>query len=56
MNNKLIQIHSNSKKCVGKIDNLFLFCFCSADGDYIVTTMTKAILHHDGKVKIIFYN
>ena len=25
-------------------------CAFSADGDYIVTTMTKAILHHDGKV------
>ena len=25
------------------------YCF-SADGDYIVTTMTKAILHHDGRV------
>ncbi len=24
--------------------------FISADGDYIVKTMTKAILHHDGKV------
>jgi hypothetical protein len=27
--------------------------FSSADGDYIVTTMTKAILHHDGKVPIL---
>ena len=27
----------------------FLLCF-SADGDYIVTTMTKAVLHWDGKV------
>ena len=25
-------------------------CHCSADGDYIVTTMTKAVLHQDGKV------
>ena len=24
--------------------------FSSADGDYIVTTMTKAVLHQDGKV------
>lgn len=24
--------------------------FDSADGDYIVTTMTKAILHYDGRV------
>ncbi len=27
-----------------------MFLFLSADGDYIVTTMTKAILHHDGTV------
>lgn len=28
-------------------------CFvvpCSADGEYIVTTMTKAVLHYDGRV------
>lgn len=26
-------------------------CFiCSADGEYVVTTMTKAILHYTGKV------
>jgi hypothetical protein len=23
---------------------------CSADGEYVVTTMTKAVLHHTGKV------
>jgi len=28
---------------------LFLF-FCSADGEYVVTTLTKAILHYTGKV------
>ena len=30
--------------------NRCLLMLSSADGDYIVTTMTKAILHHDGKV------
>jgi Neurotransmitter-gated ion-channel ligand binding domain len=24
---------------------------CSADGEYVVTTMTKAILHYDGRVQ-----
>lgn len=29
----------------------FCFYFNSADGEYVVTTMTKAILYHDGNVK-----
>jgi Neurotransmitter-gated ion-channel ligand binding domain len=28
----------------------FVFCIFSADGNYEVTIMTKAILHHTGKV------
>ena len=28
----------------------FIFHF-SADGDFIIRTMTKAIIHHDGRVK-----
>ena len=43
---KLVQIHDTLCR---KLHQLILLC-SSADGDYIVTTMTKAILHHDGKV------
>lgn len=28
----------------------YLFLLTSADGEYVVTTMTKAVLHHTGKV------
>lgn len=27
-----------------------LHCFYSADGEYVVTTLTKAVLHHTGRV------
>lgn len=34
------------------IETIFLcnFFIFSADGEYVVTTMTKAVLHHTGKV------
>lgn len=31
------------------INNWYCNC-CSADGEYVVTTMTKAVLHYTGKV------
>lgn len=31
--------------------NNFFSYLTSADGEYVVSTMTKAILHHDGYVK-----
>lgn len=47
-----------SHTCIVSIDIFFKFinltenfCFAnSADGEYVVTTMTKAVLHHSGKV------
>lgn len=35
---------------LNKYLNRFFYFFSSADGEYVVTTMTKAVLHHTGKV------
>lgn len=35
--------------CIFNLNNAYIFPI-SADGNYEVTIMTKAILHHDGKV------
>lgn len=37
--------------CIITIHKNFIFFFdFSADGEYVVTTLTKAVLHHTGKV------